>query len=373
MSPSRRRFALNSTNRRPDPDQLLRQVQAEEQQPRSGRLKVFLGYAGGVGKSFRMLDEGRRRRERGEDVVVGAVQVNVSPEVETLLRSMEVIPFRIVEGVPVMDVEAILHRHPQVCLVDSLAYDNPPGSPNPKRWQDVEQLLAAGIPVITSVNLQYIEEQQETVERITGKHVTETVPQSFLNTADEIEVVDAPPEIALQHTGDAGANRAIEKEQQLSELRETALLLAAEVVDRQLEAYLQRRGIEQLWSTQERILVWVTPHADATPMIASGRRNADRFHGELFVAYISQPDLTAGEQADLEANLSYAHGAGAQIEPLDGEDQVDALMRFAKSRGITQIFAVQGKRESFGERLFGSAIDRLIRSAVGIDVRVFPQ
>ncbi len=360
------------THCRPDPDQLLREVQAEERQQRGGRLKVFLGYAGGVGKSFRMLDEGRRRRERGEDVVVGAVQANPSPEIEALLRSMEVIPFRIVEGVPVMDVEAILHRCPQVCLVDSLAYDNPPGSPNPKRWQDVEQLLAAGISVITSVNLQYIEEQRETVERITEKCVTETVPQSFLSTADEIEVVDAPPEMALQRTGEAGPDGAVENEQQLSQLRETALLLAAEVVDRQLEAYLQRRGIEQPWGTQERIVVWVMPHTDAAAMIASGRRNADRFHGELFVAYISQPDLTPAEQTALEGNLSYARDAGAQIEPLDGEDQVDALMRFAKSRGITQIFVGQGKRESFWERMFGSAIDRLIRSASGIDVRVFP-
>ena len=134
-----------STNRRPDPEQLLRRLQAEEEYSKRGRLKIFLGYAGGVGKSFRMLDEARRRRTRGEDVVVGAIQPKVSVEVEALLQKMQVIPLRTIGGVHTMDVEAILRRHPQVCVVDGLAYDNPPGSPHSKRWQDVEHLLSAEI------------------------------------------------------------------------------------------------------------------------------------------------------------------------------------------------------------------------------------
>ena len=361
--------------RRPDPEQLLRQVQAEEEHQRRGRLKVFLGYAGGVGKSFRMLDEGRRRRERGEDVVVGAVQSNPPPEVEALLRNMEVIPLRTVAGVPVMDVEAILLRHPQVCLVDSLAYNNPPGSPNPSRWQDVEVLLEAGISVIATVNLQYIEEQQEKVEGITGKRVMETVPQSFLSTAHEIEVVDAPPEMALQRSGraDEPGESSGSRQHQFSELRELALLLAAEVVDRQLESYLRRQGIEQLWSAQERILVWVSPHSNAAAMIASGKRNADRFHGELFVAYINQPDLPPAEKAALEQNLARAQEAEAQLAALDAEDQVDAVMHFARSRGITQVFVKRNAQESLWDRIAGGPIDRLIQAAEGMDVRVFPQ
>ncbi len=361
--------------RRPDPEQLLRQVQAEEEHQRRGRLKVFLGYAGGVGKSFRMLDEGRRRRERGEDVVVGAVQANPPPEVEALLRSMEVIPLRTVAGIPVMDVDAILRRHPQVCLVDSLAYDNPLGSRNPKRWRDVEQLLEAGISVIATVNLQYIEEQQEKVERITGKRPKETVPQTFLSTADEIEIVDAPPEMALQRSGDGTDSReSIEtQERQLSELREVALLLAAEVVDHQLEAYLRRQGIAEFWGTQERILVWITPQSDAAAIVASGRRNADRFHGELFVAYLSQPDLSPDEKSALDQNLAHAHQVGAHIAVLDDEDHVDAVMRFARSRGITQIFVKRTAQESLWDRLLGNPIDHLIQAAEGIDVRVFPQ
>ena len=158
-----------------------------------GRLKVFLGYASGVGKSFRMFDEARRRKERGQDVVVGALQPQVPPEIEPILSSLEIVPTVDLEGVPVIDVPAILRRHPQVCVVDGLAYDNPWGR-NAHRWQDVEELLANGINVVGSVNLQHIDDQREAVEKLTGKPVLETIPREFLNTADEIVVVDAPTE-----------------------------------------------------------------------------------------------------------------------------------------------------------------------------------
>ena len=365
-----------STNRRPDPEQLLRQLQAEEQYFRRGRLKIFLGYAGGVGKSFRMLDEARRRRERGEDVVVGAIQPKASPEVDALLQRMLVIPQGNVGGVPTMDVEAILRRHPQVCLVDGLAYDNPPGSAHPKRWQDVEHLLSAGISVIATVNLQHIEERREQVERITHKHVTETVPESFLRNADEIEIVDAPPDFCLQRGSNPsfvnGPGSTALAPQQLSELREIALLLAADVVDYQLEAYLVRHGIQQLWGTHERILVCVSPYADAAKMIASGRRNADRFHGELFVAYIDRPDMTPEERSVLERNLERARSVDARIEALDGEDPADAFMQFARSHGVTQIFLGNRMNQSWWDRIFGRPLDHLIRAAENIDVRVFP-
>jgi len=368
------------SSRRPDAEQLLRQVEAEEQLQHRGRLKVFLGYASGVGKSLRMLDEARRRKERGEDVVVGATQTKVSLEVDALLRKMEAVPLKTVNGVPVMDVEALLRRHPQVCLVDGLAYDNPPGSRHGKRWQDVEELLTHGISVIASVNLQHIEEYREQVGAITGKSVTETVPKDFLKFAEEIEVVDAPPEMALERApeapppeGNTPASSPLARQQGLSQLREMALLLAADVVDYQLENYLRRHGIEQLWGTHERILVWVTPHADGAPMIASGQRNASRFQGELFVACVAEPDLTSPEQQMLNANLVHAKQAGAHVELLDGESRVDAVMRFAKSRGVTQIFVGRAMRKSPWERILGNDLDRLIQAAVGIDIRIFPQ
>ena len=330
-----------------------------------------------MGKSFRMLDEARRRRERGEDVVVGAIQPKASPEVDALLQRMLVIPQGNVGGVPTMDVEAILRRHPQVCLVDGLAYDNPPGSAHPKRWQDVEHLLSAGISVIATVNLQHIEERREQVERITHKHVDgdragELLTQCRRNRnrgrAAGLLLSNAVPIPSFVN----GAGSTALSPQQLSELREIALLLAADVVDYQLEAYLVRHGIQQLWGTHERILVCVSPYVDAARMIASGRRNADRFHGDLFVAYIDRPDITPEERSVLERNLDEARAVDARIEALDGDDPADAIIQFARAHGITQIF--MGNRMNLGwwDRIFGRPLDHLIRAAENIDVRVFP-
>jgi len=290
--------------RRPDPEQLLRQVQAEERYQNQGRLKIFLGYSSGVGKSFRMFDEGRRRKERGQDIVVGAVQPKAPPEVDAVLKQLEIVPLLPDSS---MDVEAIVRRHPEACLIDGLAYDNPPGSARPKRWQDVQFLLDAGISVITSINLQFIEERREQVEQITGKAVTQTVPLSFIDLSDEIVIVDAPPDAAMPA-----------RQEQLTELREIALVLAAEVVDRQLETYLHEQGIEPRFGMQERILVCLTPRTNPTRMLESGRRIAARFHGEVFAAYVSQANLSADDQVALDRNLQLARAAGAAVINLEG-------------------------------------------------------
>jgi two-component system, OmpR family, sensor histidine kinase KdpD len=360
-----------STKRR-TPEELLRQVQAEEAYEKRGRLKVFLGYASGVGKSFRMLDEGRRRAERGQDVLVGAVQPHRPPEIEALLSKLRVIPLRSTDGSAVMDVDGILARHPGVCLVDGLAYDNPPGSRNSSRWQDVDQLLDAGISVISSVNIQYIDELRERVSKITGKVVTQTVPAKFLSSADEIVVVDAPPEICIRTQDSELDARANSQAQKLSELREIALLFAADVVDQQLEQYLQRNGITQTFGAQERIMVCITPRANAAAMIASGRRNAERFHGDLTVAYVRQPEISADDQAALDRNLAIARDAKAHIEILDGEDPIETILLFARDHGITQVFVGHSTHEHWWERVTGTPLDRLIRDANDIDVRVFP-
>jgi two-component system sensor histidine kinase KdpD len=263
-------------------------------------------------------------------------------------------------------------RAPKVCLVDGLAYDNPPNSGHAKRWQDVEQLLKAGISVITSVNLQHIEEKRERVEAITGKHVSETVPLSFLQMADEIVVVDAPPSACLD-SGETGLETKGKLSQhQLSELREIALLLAADVVDKQLERYLARHGIEQLWGTQERIAVWLSPGSDYKRMLDSGARNRDRFHGELITVHLNRPDWSPDQRQNVQEGLAASRAKGAEIAELDGEDAVDTILRFARLRGITQIYVGHRSRDSWWERAFGSDLDRLIRAAEGIDVRVFP-
>jgi len=362
-------------DRRPSPEEFLRRIQAEERLQSRGRLKVFLGYASGVGKSARMFDEGRRRKQRGQDVVVAATQASDAPEVEELLRQFEIIRPRTADGGTAIDVPAVLHRRPEVVLVDGLAYHNPPGSQNPERWQDVEDILAAGISVITSVNLQFVAERQAQVEAIIGRKVRDSVPESFLRTADEIELVDAPPEYPVNQLAGASAppGEVARLERQLSELRELALLLAAEVVDQQLEDYLHRAGIQQLYGTRERILVCITPRSSAQVMIRRGRRQADRFHGELFVVHSRQLGLSAGDAAVLEQNLALAREVGARVEILEGLDPVRAILDFARQHGITQIFVGHTQERGLRSRLRLSLVERLILQAEGIDVRVFPR
>jgi len=357
--------------RRPTPDEILQQIQAHEESQTRGRLKVFLGYSSGVGKSFRMFDEGRRRKQRGQDVVIGAMQPKTSDEIAEVIQKLEIVPLRYVEERPVMDVPALIRRHPRVCLVDGLAYDNPAGSPNASRWQDVRDLLAAGISVITTINIQYIAELSERVEQLTGKHVEQTVPRSFLDQADEIVVVDAPPDTAPANS-ETTAGEDTARARMLSALREIALLLAADVVDHQLEAYLRRNGLSATFGAQERILVCVTPRANARPMIESGRRNADRFHGELIVAYVQQPTLRPEDQAALDAHLAVAHEVNARVEILEGDEAVESILAFAREHGVTQIFVGHSLERGWLRRIRGSHVDRIIRGADGMDVRVFP-
>jgi two-component system sensor histidine kinase KdpD len=340
---------------RRDPEQLLREIEQQERRERRGRLKIFLGYASGVGKSAKMLAEGLRRRERGEDVVVAAVQPQSSPEIERLIAKHENIPTLKVGDRQVIDIERILRRHPQVVVIDGLAYTNPPGSRHAERWQEMEELLEHGISVITSINLHYIQELQDEVGDITGKRPSETVPLDFLKRADDIEIIDAPAQAKV------------------SRLREMALLVAAEVVETELRHYLQTHHIDEIWGTQERILVGLTPRSDARPILESGRRNADRFHGELFAAYVRQPAISAEDQAALEKNLEIAREMGATIKVLEDTDPVRALITFAREIGITQIFIGHSMQRGWLHQLRGNPAERLIDLAEGIDVRVFPQ
>jgi two-component system sensor histidine kinase KdpD len=345
-----------------DPEALLRHAEAAERAKHRGQLKIFLGYASGVGKSFRLFDEGRRRRERGEDVIVAATQPRSAPETAQVIRALELIPTKDVGGVPVVDVPAVLARRPQVCLVDGLAYDNPRGSRHPKRYQDVEELLEAGISVMTSINLEYITEQQEFVSGVLGRTKADTVPQVFVDRADEVVVVDAPAESDARIPA-----------QQLSLLRQRALLLTADVVDRQLEEYLAIHGLRSSWGTQERILVCMTPRANANRLLTSGRRNADRFHGELFAIYVIQENLTPEDRLVLDRNVMLARAQQAHVETLEGKDPIDTILQYARAHHITQIFVGHNIRHGWRDRLGGTPLDRLIGDAEGIDVRVFPQ
>ncbi|MGD0963664.1 MAG: hypothetical protein ABSA57_07150 [Candidatus Acidiferrales bacterium] len=363
----------NNSSRRPDPEQLLAQIQFEERRSRRGRLKVFLGYTSGVGKSFQMLDEGRRRRERGEDVVVCAAQPQYPAEIEAMLRKLEIIPTVKTGEAESIDVPAVIRRHPQVALIDGLAYDNPPGSLNPHRWQDVEQLLEARISVVTTINLQYLEKLRDEVERITGKRASCSIPRGFLDSsADEIVVVDAPAIERLLHRATAPDRAALLAEHKLSRLRELALLVAASVVDHQLESYLRSHGVDQSWGVQERILVCITPGSNAAQMLESGRRNADRFQGEFYVVYVQQSKLPQEKRAILQQNLDYANQLGAQVEVLNDLNATDAILKFARQKGITQIFIGRNTGEGKWPRLWRNPIERLILATEGIDVIVYP-
>jgi two-component system, OmpR family, sensor histidine kinase KdpD len=359
------------TDHRPSPEELLRRVQAAERRERRGRLKVFLGYASRVGKTYRMFDEGRRRKQRGQDVVVGLVQTANAPDIEGMLSCFEIIaPIEERHGgqtYDVIDLPTLFRRHPSVCLIDELAYDNPPGSRNPQRWQDVEDLLDRGIAVITAVNLQHIREQQFDVERLTGKRASYSIPEAFLREADEIEVVDVPPESLRDRSG--GANRPDSRV--LAELRELALLLAADVVDRQLIDYLEVHGITARWGAQERILVCLTPRSNAAAMLRSGHRNALRFHGALLAAYVEQPGLNPEDCAQLNAHLELARELGAEVHSLKGTDFVQCILDFAGEQRVTQLFLGHTGQERRWW-LSRSPIDRLIEAAENFDVRLFP-
>ncbi len=339
-----------------------------------GRLKIFLGYTSGVGKTFRMLDEARRRKERGEDVVVAAHQAGAQAEVRTLLEKLEVIPtLRTSLGVG-LHMDAIVRRKPAVCVIDPLAQNNPAGFANARRWQDIEQLLAAGISVITAINILYIEELREQVEALTGKHTKETVPRDFLMRADEIVLVDLPEERASEtdsgKTADARARA--ERERVLSELREMALVLAAEVAEAQLERYLDARGVPSGWGAHERFLLCITPHSNAAAMIASGKRNRDRFHGELHAIYVRQARLSAADKRRLADSLQQAREAGAQVTERESDDPVATVLEYARHHKITQIFVGHSAARGVLSRVLRGPLDKLLAGAEEMDVRIFP-
>jgi two-component system, OmpR family, sensor histidine kinase KdpD len=360
--------------RRRTPDELLAEIELEERRKQRGKLKVFLGYASGVGKSFQMLDEGRRRFERGEDVVACALQPDYPPDVAPIVQQLEVIPTISTDCGEAIDLQTVVSRRPEVALIDGLAYDNPPSCKNPHRWQDVEHLLDAGISVLTTVNIQYLENVQDEVERTTGKRAPYVIPRAFLmNSADEITVVDAPSEESVLGGIDDSSERLAEKNR-LSRLRELALLVAASVVDRQLEGYLRSQGTEQTWGVQERILVCISAQSDASEMLESGRRNADRFQGEFHVLYFADESSRTKNKGVLERNLKYARELGAEVHTVTDTDVVSAILDFAMRCGITQIFV--GRASStpdFWTRLRGNLAVRLIRAAEGMDVVVYPQ
>jgi two-component system sensor histidine kinase KdpD len=336
--------------RRPDPEALL----AAANRAGRGRLKVFLGMAPGVGKTYEMLRAGRRRKADGGDVLIGVVETHGRRETEALLRGMEVLPRRPIDykgrALDEFDLDEALARKPALLLVDEYAHSNAPGSRHPKRWQDVEELLDAGIDVWTTLNVQHLESLVEVVLRITGVRQRETVPDSALSRADDIELVDITPDELRQRLADGKvylaetAQRAAEhffKPENLTALRELALRRMAQTVDDQLVAAMRERGVAGPWAAGERILVLISGDGTAGALVRAGRRLSDMMMDAPWtVAHVDQPGrAAAGVQATTRLNeaLKLAEQLGGAAVVLTGDDLVGTVLDYALHNNVTQI------------------------------------
>ena len=284
---------MNREPARPDSAQLLAQVQVAEQSAQRGRLKIFLGYAAGVGKTFAMLEAAHLRKDEGVDVVIGNVDTHQRAETEALIIGFEVIPRKssAYKGIALteMDVDAILARHAELVLVDELAHTNAPGSRHPKRYQDVAELLDAGIDVYTTLNIQHLESLNDLVAQITGVQVVETIPDRVIDEASELELIDLPPDELLDRLREGKvyipeqAQHAIEeffRKGNLTALREMTMRRAAERIDDQMRDYMRSRAIAGPWPAAERIIVCVSPNPLGERLVRSARRLSDELKAE---------------------------------------------------------------------------------------------
>jgi two-component system sensor histidine kinase KdpD len=369
---------------RPDPDALLAQIKAEELRGKRARLKIFFGAAPGVGKTYAMLEAARHAKEDGVDVVVAAAETHGRAETAALLEGLEVVPRRAVayRGVQLeeLDLEAVLARRPAVALVDELAHTNAPGSRHAKRWQDVLELLDAGIDVWTTLNVQHIESLGDVVQQITGVKVRETVPDVVIERADDVELVDLSPEELLDRLAEGKvyvpdqASRAAQSFFQrgnLLALRELALRRAAERVDAEVLRYRREHGIETPWPTRERILVCIGASPSSERLIRATKRMAEGLHAVWTAAnveVIGAPPLGERDRERLEAHLRLVETLGGEVVRLHGSSVAEALLAYAREHDVTTIVAGKPTHSRWRDRVRGSMLDELIRGSGAIEV-----
>lgn len=363
---------------------------ASSMQPR-GRLKIFFGMCPGVGKTYAMLAAAQRSAAQGIDVAVGVVETHGRAETEQMLLGLDILPRVKIEyqgtALHEFDVDAAIRRRPDILLVDELAHSNVPGSPSgrAKRWQDVDACLAAGVNVYTTLNVQHLESINDVVAQITGVRVNETVPDHVFDDADEIELVDLPPD-ALHERLKAGkvylgehAARAVDpsdgffRKGNLLALRELALRRTAAWVDSDMRRYKQDRGIRAIWAAGERIVVAVSPSPMSGKLIRAAKRMAAGLHADLIAVYVETPrtaNLSSQDRERLDANLRLAESLGATTQTLASENAAKELIAFARSRNVGKIVVGKTERPKWKEVLFGSFIDNLIRESGDIDVYV---
>lgn len=355
-----------------------------------GRLKIFLGYAPGVGKTYSMLNEANRRLKRGKDIVIGYVESHQRVETDSQIGELEILPRKKIEynGVVMeeMDTDAIIARKPKVVLVDELAHTNVPGSKYAKRYEDVEEILKAGIDVMTTLNIQHMESLNDVVRKITGITVRETIPDRIVNQADDIVVVDLPPE-ALQKRLKRGSVYKLDKVDQalknffrkgnLNALREIALRQTAEEVDEDLLEYMKEHGIHENWQPTEKVLVCISPSQSAKKLIRTGARFARRFKCDWIVVNVEcthtfAPKITAEHKATLEKHFKLAEQLGAETVTITGESVSGSLAKFANEKNITQIIIGHSARTKLETLLRGSTVSKLLKKTKNIAVYVVP-
>lgn len=374
-------------DQRPDPDVLLASLRRDEARAARGRLKVFFGMSPGVGKTYAMLRAAHQEKHDGHDPLVGVVETHGRKETEALLQGLEVMPRRRVTHREIelaeMDLEGILARRPRVVLVDELAHTNAPGSRHPKRYQDVVELLDAGINVFTTLNVQHVESRADAVRQITGVTVHETVPDSMLELADEIELVDLTPEALRERLAEGKvylADRAATaaenffKATHLTALRELALRFVAELVDGRLRELRATGPLKTVWRSGERLLVAVGPSPFSTQLVRWTRRMAAA-QGAAWVAVSveSSRQLAPDSRRRLEQNLTLARELGAEVVVTHDEDVAEALVRVALQHNATQIVVGKSRTPRMLDLLRGgSLVDRLLRLSGSIDIYVVP-
>jgi len=371
---------------RPSPDELLDIAGDKSRSRGRGRLKIFLGMAAGVGKTYSMLSDGQEATQRGQEVVVGYLEFHGRKETEALAEHLEVLPPQQINHRGVIlkefDIDAALARKPEILLVDELAHSNAPDCRHVKRHQDIEELLDAGINVWTTVNIQHIESLRDVVAQITGVFVQETVPDSFIERADEIELIDIPPEQLQQRLQDGKiyvpekidqALQGFFKKGNLLALRELALRQTAEKVDQDLRKARTLTNATEPWHASETILVCVAPSRMATKVVRAARRLANSLHAELLavtVASSRQAGIGAKGQADMDAGMRLAEELGARTATLAGDDIVAELISYAQQENVTTIVMGKPVRQRWKEIVFGSVVDHTVRSSGNIDVLI---
>ena len=377
---------MSESEARPDPDVLLARLRSEEEQQARSKLKIFLGYAAGVGKTYAMLEAARQRQVEGVDVVVAYIETHGRTETEALLQGLEIIPRQQVEyrGAQLneMDVNAVLARKPQLALVDELAHTNVPGLRHPKRYQDVEELLAAGIDVHTTLNIQHLESLRDVVAQITGITMHETIPDTVLDEANEIELIDLSPEELLQRLREGKvyvpeqAERAIRqffRRGNLTALREIAMRRAAERVDSQMRTYMRTRAITGPWPASERLLVCISPNPLSERLVRTARRLASDLHAEWFALYVQTPGharLSPAQRERVARTLQLAEELGARIRVMPGTSIPDAIVAYAHKHNVTKIVAGKPLHSYWQELSHSSVVDQIIRTSGTIDVYV---